>query len=742
MKNQSFFILLLLFLINFFIASLQPATGEDSLFEGTINVDGRTYKIAPGFTIPSNIDTDSPVKMIFSEETHELLAIERMIDDDSDSSELEYHFGIVNAITRAKTDLEYRVYVDGVGYLFTGQTRIDEEIAFLDKFASVALVTQYGRVLICKVLASNTAVPVDDIFYGAVEQAVREDDWYIITVSGAKHILGPETETVGTVMAAGTWVFGYEISETVKFISVIQDSFPDPADVVPFSGFVSFAGEPRKDGSLYFTVDGTTLRILPDSALKGNIIPGNFISGYRLGNIVLMASSGMPVFDNSRIEIFYQPADDLVSVRNINSPSGETTVAILFGKKEAEVNSYTKVIGELKKGLPVMAVALDGKTVLAAVRSNMEQGRVPVSGFISSVSGSAPDYEISIGGDTYHTSFATIMAAENSPAAGMTAAGIAAPDGTLELLACFEGALPYTNTDKYSGIISKIGINAFQIDDRIIDYDSATSISGSFREGKHALVLKDADHAEMIYILPDSYSDLDYHTVSGVLSGIGTPDTNGKRFVRLDDEVFYLDKETVINRNPGYDEVGIALYKGAGQVSVIDVLPKPDDKGHKFQGKITEVLTDPVSETIFVTIGNSRYTIPAIAAFSGFSSPSRIISGAIAEGYAYGSEILVLRILRGSGLFGVLDPPWMEYVLSGTAVMVILIFLVVKTAGNLSSWHTGRPETGAGNTIILHEENGQTNRYTVDESMFGFIIGIHEKTVTVKVRKGKIIEVR
>ena len=130
------------------------------------------------------------------------------------------------------------------------------------------------------------------------------------------------------------------------------------------------------------------------------------------------------------------------------------------------------------------------------------------------------------------------MASESIPAAGMAAAGIAAPDGTLELLVCFGGELPDVNEDKFSGIISKIGVNAFQIDDRIMDYDSATVISGSFLEGKYALVLKDADYAEMIYILPDSYSYLDYHTVSGVLSGIGSPDANGKRAIRMDDEVY------------------------------------------------------------------------------------------------------------------------------------------------------------------------------------------------------------
>ena len=746
MKIRTFFILLLIFLMSFCNAYSQSAedysSEEDSLFTGTISIDGRTYKISPDFNIPANIDTDSPVKMVFSEETHELLAIERMTDDDSDSSELEYHFGIVNAISRSNTNLEYRVYVDGTGYLFTKDTRIDEKTAFLDKYASVALVTQYGRVLICKVLASNTAVPEKDIFYGVVEESSMEDDQYILTISGEKHILEPETETIGTVMVTGTWVFGYEMSGTVKFISVIQDSFPDPADVVPFRGFVSFAGEPRKDGSLFFAVDGTTLRILPNTVLKGDVVPGNYISGYRLGYDVLLAASDTLSFDDSRIEIFYQPADDLVSVRDINSPSGETVVSVFFGSKEAEINSYTRIIGELKKGVPLMAVVFDGKAVLAAARGNVEPGRVPVSGFISSVNGSSPDYEITIEGKTWHTSFDTIMASESIPAAGMAAAGIAAPDGTLELLVCFGGELPDVNEDKFSGIISKIGVNAFQIDDRIMDYDSATVISGSFLEGKYALVLKDADYAEMIYILPDSYSDLDYHTVSGVLRGIGSPDANGKRAVRMDDEVYYLNAETSVHRNPAYDEVGIALYKGMRQVSIIDVLPKPDDNGQKFQGTIYEVHTDPVSGEMLVSIGGSQYTIPAIAVYSGFSSSSRISSGAVAEGYAYGGEILVMRILRGAGLFGVLDPPWVEYALAGTAVLILLMFLIMKAFGNRASWHTGQPETGAGNTIILHEENGQTNRYSVDQSMFGFITGIHDKSVTVKVRKGKIIEIR
>ncbi len=190
--------------------------GNDHIFDDCITIDGRTYKISPDFSIPAGIDKDSPVKLIFSDETHELLNIERMTDDDSDNDQLEYHFGIVNAISRAGMDLEYRVYVDGTGYLFTGETRIDERAAFLDKYASVALVTKNGRVIICRVLASNTAVPEKDIFLGMVEKSVQEKERYILEINGKEHVLDDRTETIGTVMISGTWVFGYGIAQKLR----------------------------------------------------------------------------------------------------------------------------------------------------------------------------------------------------------------------------------------------------------------------------------------------------------------------------------------------------------------------------------------------------------------------------------------------------------------------------------------------------------------------------------------------
>ena len=212
-------ILFVLFTV-FFIAF--SVTNADNDFSDCITIDGRTYKVSPDFSIPVGINKDSPVKLNFSDETHELLSIERMTDDDSDNDQLEYHFGIVNAISRASTDLEYRVYVNGTGYLFTRDTRIDERIAFLEKYSSVALVTKNGKVIICRVLASNTAVPEKDIFMGMVDQSIQEEDKYILEINGKTHVLDQQTETFGTVMIPGTWVFGYEINEVVRFISVIK----------------------------------------------------------------------------------------------------------------------------------------------------------------------------------------------------------------------------------------------------------------------------------------------------------------------------------------------------------------------------------------------------------------------------------------------------------------------------------------------------------------------------------------
>ena len=131
-----------------------------------------------------------------------------------------------------------------------------------------------------------------------------------------------------------------------------------------------------------------------------------------------------------------------------------------------------------------------------------------------------------------------------------------------------------------------------------------------------------------------------------------------------------------------------------------------------------------------------------VAACIGFSDLSRLSTGANIEGYVYGNEILAVRLIRGAGLFGILNPPWIEYVLSGSVLFIILFFILLSAIKNRVTRHTGSPEAGPGNMIILHEENGQINSYTVDESLFDYISCLNEKKITVRVRGGKIVEVQ
>ena len=376
---------IILFTISLLLAVGFPVISQDTdnqSFEDSIIIDGRTYKISQDFEIPAGIDKDSPVKLIFSDETHELLGIERLIEDDSNSNEMEYHFGIVNAITRANTELEYRVYVDGVGYLFTRQTRIDERIAFLDKYASVALVTKNGEAVICRVLSSNTSIPEKDIFFGKVEQVREADDFFTLTVDGNDYAVDAETNAIGTVMIPGTWVFGYRINEKVRFLSAITEELPNPADTESFQGFVNFVGDIGENGAFFITVDDTTLRVLPDTAINSNVSQGEFVSGYRIKNDILLLDKPSIPFDKSRFEILYQNIDDIAFVRDINSPTGQSIVSIILDKKEIEINSFTNVVGELKKGMPVMAVLCDGITKIVVARDIIENGKIPVTGFI------------------------------------------------------------------------------------------------------------------------------------------------------------------------------------------------------------------------------------------------------------------------------------------------------------------------------------------------------------------------
>lgn len=87
----------------------------------------------------------------------------------------------------------------------------------------------------------------------------------------------------------------------------------------------------------------------------------------------------MPIFlFKLRFEVIYHTIDDVVFVRDINSPTGQSIVSIIIGEKEIEINSFTNAVGELNKGFPVMAIRYDGTTRIIVVRDTIENENVTV----------------------------------------------------------------------------------------------------------------------------------------------------------------------------------------------------------------------------------------------------------------------------------------------------------------------------------------------------------------------------
>ncbi|MBQ6520222.1 MAG: hypothetical protein IJI14_16020 [Anaerolineaceae bacterium] len=709
-------------------------------FSDSIRIDGRTYKVAPGFTVPSSIDIDSPVKINFDENTHEVVSIERLVDDTSNNDFPEYHFGTVNTISKANLDLQYRVYIDGVGYLFDNTTKIDEKIAFLDKYATAAVITYKGKVVMCKVFSSNVSIPEEDMFLGPVESSKQDAEGFTLKINGVNHRLAPNSETVGAVTVKDTWVFGYEVGGVIKFVSVITDSFPDPLDVQVFKGFVSFTGNMKNNGIYYITVEDESFRVTPDSAVNDQMMPGDYVCGYQLnGDVLTMNRIDIP-YDKSRYEIFYQPITDVVTVRDYSVPGYKRMVSFYIGGYEISLEAENNIIGEPAENAPVMAVFLDGNPQIIVVTESFEQDRVPVYGYITSVSGTNPNFEFVINGKKYTTNYSTYIAAYGMMVPGTQVAGIANRVGQLDLIACFDTVLPNLDQYMYAGEISKIALNAFQIDDRIIDYDTNTVIKGTFSENKYAAVSSIADYAELVYILPDELSDYDYGMYSGVLNGLRQSAHNGTRAIRLDEEVFYIDENSNINRNPVYDEIGTALYKGINRISIMDVSVRPNDQGNYFKGKITASKFDESIGIAVFKIDADTYYVRSTSGFIDMDGVNRLYPGAFVEGFAYGDDVLAIRLLRGAGLVGILNPPWMEYVIAGLLAGLLFILLIAKLFQNKSEWKTGYVDIGAAETIIIREENGKINNYAADPEIYKYLTEFTDKLVSVKIRKGKIIE--
>ena len=595
----------------------------------------------------------------------------------------------------------------------------------------------------CKVFATNKPIEEDKIFWGPVEMTSRKDDGITITVFGKEHFLSDETEVIGAATATGTWVFGYEVGDIVEFISVITDTFPSTENVNIIKGFITFVGNVKDNGVYYLSIDGDTYRVMPDSAVNDQFQIGEYVVGYELDGDILTANRVDIPFDRNRYKILYEPISDVVTVTDYTVKGYKRVISIILDEEEIGLDTILNPVGELNKDVPVMAIFRDGIPQIVMAVDSLEPDRVPVYGYVTSVSGKAPNYEMIINGKKYVTNYDTVIASVKEIVPGTQIAAIANGVGVMDLLASYENVLPNIEQYLYSGFISKVAVNAFQINDAIIDYDPMTKISGTFKEGKFAAVSKIGDYAEMIYIVPDDYSDYAYHAYSGVLNGLRGNSSGNRKSIRLDNEVFFIDSETRVAKNLVYDEIGTLLYKGLGKVSVVDMLLKPDDYGETFSGKVSKsVIIDKERRVASFAIGEKVYNLKNVSALIDFTDVTRLYPGAKIDGYAYGSDVLAVRLVRGAGLFGILNPPWMEYVIVGAILLLLLIIVLKKVADNKTEWKTGSIEIGAGDTLILREEDGKIESFTSDPDLFNYLTSIKDQVITVKVQKGRIIEVR
>ena len=88
MKPDFLFPVIILLII--ICSPILAQTSELQLFPDSITIDGRTYKVSPEFTIPPGIAKNSPVRLVFTDNTHELLSIERLVEDDSNNACKQY----------------------------------------------------------------------------------------------------------------------------------------------------------------------------------------------------------------------------------------------------------------------------------------------------------------------------------------------------------------------------------------------------------------------------------------------------------------------------------------------------------------------------------------------------------------------------------------------------------------------------------------------------------------------------
>ena len=753
-KNCFSLLILLIFLCIFSLSYAQENTDysaldKDMYSEDTdaeyIVIDGRSYRVSKGFALPFWYSEGTPVKINFADDANTVLSIERMQDDESINEGLEYHFGIVNAVSMADEDMSYRVYVDGIGYKFDSNTRVDERIATLRKYASVALVTYNQRVIICKVLASNTTLKQSDMFVGMVQYVKQTEAGTEIMVNDTKHLLVDGTDIVGMVALEGEWVFGYDVNGVTYFATVINDTFPVAANAQEFSGFITFVGSTQQDGSYYVSISGNAYLITPETAINKALQVGDYVIGLHLDNTVVVIDKENVSYDRSRYRILYQPIDEVITIKDENAPSGETIVAISLGETTVDINSYTPVMGSIEQGKTAIVVLDRDEAKSVYVTDEEKQyGKSVIYGMVTQIERTSFGYTLQIDQNEYRTNHFTRMENQSKLELGAAVAAITDANGNLDLLYCFDNVVSSFSNLLHLGRIERVGSDGIDIEGKIFGIDWAfTNVKGNVAEGKYAaLIGKEGDNVDLVYIFPSTYADYDYKVDSGVLHGLHSSNGEGKRSILLDDKMYLLNSNSRVNNVLKYDEIGVALYRGTNTISVIDVISKPNDKMRHFEGKISNAVSSKALQQAAFIIDDFTYNVYPVSSLVDFNDITRIYKGAKVEGYAFGDEVLAIRLVRGAGLLGILNPPWLEYAILGLLIALLLFLLLWQSRKNRTYWVTGFIDVGSNDSIIFHEDNGEINNYQVEPELFEFLMNFKEQEITVRIKNGEIVEIR
>lgn len=684
-----------------------------------IRISGQDYEVPD---LPGKIGTGTPVRYEISGDV--LAELEILPVYDGGENAPEYRFGRIDLIEGAGAGPEYRVFIDGTGYRFTAGTRIDESEGILEEGAFAVVILEKGIAAVCRVIPAASPVRSEESFAGISEGLSGDGADAEIMISGRSRRIAQDAVLIGRTDVPGTPVWGYERNGEALFIAAVPDDAPDPGDIRKFRGFLGFAGGMREDGSRYLEIGEDVLLAAPDSVLPGDAGPGDYLAGFSLDGEILTAE---------RVDLLKdrEPFTAVCGEEVWMTEDEDGLVTVALDGKEYRRGPSALFAGDFPDGGTLMLAVMGDEILLASPRESGCAGLAPVEGVVSSVQGDGVHYEVGCGGETYRTGNGTVLASPGAFEAGMRIAGLADGRGDLVFAALTDNILKETDMRTLSGQLTEIAEGTVKIGDETVLIGPETAVSGEFRDGRTALAVLAGGRTLSVHVMtrPSDFSGCSF--VSERVSGMSSADSRGRRTVRIDGKTYSMDGRTLADGDLSEGRIAAALIRGTNRIAVISEVRDPADHVRRFSGRID----DADREGLRFTVGEEQFLLTQTDA----DVLSWLYPGALAEGFALGDEVLYIRMIRGAGPFGLPMSPVLGYALTGLAAAIIALLILSRIIRNRVTVHSGRMEPGAGFSIILHEEDGSVRRYETDSLTFGTLAGLRDRTVSVKVRRGRII---